>query len=866
MRDAPPEPEVGSGFITRLRHSLGVLMGLLLSAAVLWALHRQFSQYHYREVIQSLSSIPRFAVAMSILLVAVNYLALTGYDALALRYIGKPLAYRRTALASFVAYSLSHSLGFTPFSEASARFRLYTSWGLSATEVARVIAFCAATFWLGFAALGAADFLIEPLALPVALHLPWASARPLGVGLLALAVGYLFLSAFPTKRCLPGAWRLHLPTTRLALAQVGLASADWALAAGVLYSLLPPEAAPSYPGFVGLFLLAQVAGIASQVPGGLGVFEGAILLMLHSLPAGTVLAALLAYRGIYYLLPLSTAALLLGGHEFLINFRRLKQTAWEAGAFGRWMSALLPQVFALSAFAAGAILLLSGATPAVVSRLYWLKSILPLPVLELSHFLGSLAGMALLLLAVGLQRRVDGAYVLAIIFLAAGIALSLLKGLDYEEATILSAMLLALLPCRRYFYRKASLLDETFSRGWLAAVVLVLLGTVWLAMFVYQHVDYSDDLWWQFELYGHASRTLRATVGAVVLGVLLALARLLRPAPLSFSLPGPEELADAAAVLAPCRCVWANLALVGDKKLFFNSNHTAFVMFGVEGHSWVALRDPVGPEPELTDLAWRFRQLASRYGGWPVFYEVGLKHLPLYIDLGLTLLKLGEEGRVPLNGFTLEGSAHRSLRHTCNRVERAGCRFEIVRPEKVPALLPELKVVSDAWLVSRHTREKGFSVGFFQPDYLSRLPIAIVRQDGRLVAFANVWPDVNREELSADLMRHLPDAPNGIMDYLFTELMTLGRQEGYHWFNLGMAPFAGFEDRALAPLWTRVGSFLFRHGEHFYNFKGVREYKEKFNPVWEPRYLASPGGLALPRVLTNIAALISGGLVGVVGK
>jgi phosphatidylglycerol lysyltransferase len=96
--------------------------------------------------------------------------------------------------------------------------------------------------------------------------------------------------------------------------------------------------------------------------------------------------------------------------------------------------------------------------------------------------------------------------------------------------------------------------------------------------------------------------------------------------------------------------------------------------------------------------------------------------------------------------------------------------------------------------------------------------------------------------------------------------MLWGKQQGYRWFNLGMAPMSGFEDRALAPLWSRVGSFLFRHGEHFYNFQGLRQYKEKFDSTWEPRYLASPGGLALPRIVTNVASLISGGLKGVVTK
>jgi phosphatidylglycerol lysyltransferase len=141
-----------------------------------------------------------------------------------------------------------------------------------------------------------------------------------------------------------------------------------------------------------------------------------------------------------------------------------------------------------------------------------------------------------------------------------------------------------------------------------------------------------------------------------------------------------------------------------------------------------------------------------------------------------------------------------------------------------------------------------------------------VRKEGKIVAFANLWLGADKEELSPDLMRFLPDAPESVMEYLFLQLMLWGKQEGYRWFNLGMAPLSGLEDHALAPLWNRLGAFVFRHGEHFYNFKGLRHYKEKFDPEWEPRYLASPGGFALPRILTNIAALISEGMKETVTK
>ena len=310
----------------------------------------------------------------------------------------------------------------------------------------------------------------------------------------------------------------------------------------------------------------------------------------------------------------------------------------------------------------------------------------------------------------------------------------------------------------------------------------------------------------------------------------------------------------------------ANLALLGDKQLLFSDRGRGLLMYAVQGRSWIVMSDPLGDEAEVAELAWRFRELCDRHGGWPVFYEVGRQHLPLFLEQGLTLLKLGEEARVPLPGFTLDGRARASLRRWRNACERSGCRVEVLPAGASDTYLAELKPISDDWLAAKQTREKRFSLGRFDPDYLRRFPLALVRQEGRLVAFATLWTTATRTELTVDLMRYASDAPPNVMTYLFVQLMLWGRSEGFQWFNLGMAPLSGLGNRTLAPLWHRLGGFVFRHGENFYRFRGLREYKGRFDPVWEPRYLASPGGLALPFILTDIATRIGGGFKGVFTK
>ena len=274
--------------------------------------------------------------------------------------------------------------------------------------------------------------------------------------------------------------------------------------------------------------------------------------------------------------------------------------------------------------------------------------------------------------------------------------------------------------------------------------------------------------------------------------------------------------------------------------------------------------DPVGDTEEREDLVWNFRELTDRAGAWSVFYQVSPDSLSLYVDAGLALSKLGEEARVRLEDFSLEGSARASLRQAHRRAQRDGLSFRIAGVEEVAALLPRLKQISDDWLRAKSVAEKGFSLGRFSEPYLRRFPVALVEHSGEPVAFADLWEGATHEELSVDLMRHSSVAPNSVMDFLFIELMLWGRAQGYHWFNLGMAPLSGLESHRLAPAWHKVGRLVYRYGENFYNFEGLRQYKEKFLPEWRPRYLAAPGGLAQPRVLLDVTSLISGGLVNAV--
>jgi phosphatidylglycerol lysyltransferase len=838
------------------------LLGVALFGVALFVMHHLLGKYHWRDILDRVNAISNTKLLRAAFFSFAGYGCLTLYDALAVRFAGARVPYPRVALISFMGYAIGHNIGLNSISGGAVRYRAYTALGLSAVQIGTIIAFGTLTFFLGASLLLGLSLLSNAGMSASVLHVPDWLAMLAGCGFLTAVSSYLWLVCTRHGPLQFRRFVIPVPSPRVAFAQIGISCVDMLCATSVLFVLLPREASISFGAFAAVYLIALAAGAASNVPGGIGVFEFVLLLLMPAVPKDRLLGALIAYRAIYYFAPFAIALVLLGAHEVWIHRAPVVRLARLLRTF---LTAVTPQVIAIAVFLAGAVLLFSGATPALGSRLAMLRNFVPLSVLELSHLVGSVVGVGLLIIAHGLYRRLDTAWWITIWLLCSGILVSLLKGFDYEEATILTVVVIMLVSARSRFRRRASLIEQHYSSAWIVAFFLVLLTAAWLVLFAYRHLPYENEMWWQFAFHATAPRSLRASLLAVVIAAAYGLWRVLRPAPRRFSAPQERDLERVAELVAESEDTTANLALLGDKNLMFNKDRTACIMFQTSGNSWVAMGDPIGP-PELGEsLAWEFLEDCDSMAVSPVFYQVTPDRLSLYVDLGLNLSKLGEEARVPLATFSLEGPARADLRQAQRRAVRDGASFEMVSRSDVRAILPELRAVSDAWLAAKNTAEKRFSLGFFEERYVAHFDVGVVRHEGAVVAFTNLWRG-GLNELSVDLMRYNDAAPKGVVDYMLIECMLWGRAQGFRWFNLGMAPLSGLEEHALAPTWHKLGRMVQRYGETFYNFEGLRKFKEKFDPVWRPRYLAAPDGLAMAGALLDVTALISGGVRKVLRK
>jgi phosphatidylglycerol lysyltransferase len=838
------------------------LLGVALLGVAVFVLHHLLGKYHWSDILARVQAISNTKLLRAAFFTFAGYSSLTLYDALAVRFAGARVPYPRIALISFMGYAIGHNIGLNSISGGAVRYRAYTALGLSAKQIATIIAFGTLTFFLGASVLLGLSLMSNAGMSGSVLHVHAWLALVAGGLLLAAVCAYLWLVCTRHAPLKFRNFEIPVPKPRVAFAQIGVSCLDMLCATSVLYVLLPREAAIGFFAFAGVYLLALAAGAVSNVPGGIGVFEFVLLLLMPAVPKDRLLGALIAYRAIYYFAPFAIALVLLGAHEVWIHRAPVVRLARVVRAF---LTAVTPQAIAIAVFLGGAVLLFSGATPGLGYRLTLLRKFVPLSVLELSHLLGSVVGVGLLIIAHGLYRRLHTAWWITIWLLCAGIVASLLKGFDYEEATILAVVVIMLVSARSRFRRRAPLLEQHFSAAWIVAFFLVLLLAAWLVLFAYRHLPYENELWWQFAFHASAPRSLRASLLAVMIGAIYGLWRVLRPAPPRFSAPKSADLECVATLIEKGEDTTANLALLGDKNLMFNQERTACIMFQASGNSWVAMGDPIGPAELGEDLAWEFLEDCDGMAVSPVFYQVTPERLPLYVDLGLNLSKLGEEARVPLESFSLEGPARADLRQAHRRAGRDGATFEMIGRAGVPAILADLRAVSDAWLAAKNATEKRFSLGYFDERYISHFDVGVVRHQGAVVAFANLWRG-GATELSVDLMRYNEAAPKGVVDYMLIECMLWGRAQGFRWFNLGMAPLSGLEEHALAPTWHKLGRIVQRYGETFYNFEGLRKFKEKFNPVWRPRYLAAPDGLAMAGALLDVTALISGGVRNVLRK
>ena len=520
-----------------------------------------------------------------------------------------------------------------------------------------------------------------------------------------------------------------------------------------------------------------------------------------------------------------------------------------------------PRILGIVVFCFGAIALVSAAIPNMP-----LDSEKPLKRLlaETPQIGLTLGGLAMMVLSIGLTRRLQAAWGLTALVALHGVAATFFLRPRPIELGMYIALLAILLATRKSFFRRSSLLTIIIPRIWIIASLLALAVASFFALLWVSHqsgfvearfVDLLID-----PALGVAGRPI--FLAGIILSFIILYFSVASPA---WPKPPPasdHDFVQLSALLERSDGARPDnmLAYVGDKSIYFGPAQTAAIAYADIKGNRIAMGPPIGPQSAWKETLEGFRKDAESKGLRPSIYSVPPNLLPVLHDLNFTFEKIGENAILKLPDFTLSGRKREVIRRSRRKLaERQGATFELSLPPHKPRVLESLKTVSDGWLGENGGREKSFSLGRFDTRFLNHCPIGIVEIQGEVVAFGSLLVAPDKSWVGIDLMRYDPQlAVTNTMDFLLVELILWAKDAGYNKFDLAMAPLSGLVQEDVAPLFARIGQFVFERGERFYNFQGLRRFKQKFNPDWEPRYIAAPGYWSLPIVLAKVAFLTSG--------
>jgi len=612
------------------------------------------------------------------------------------------------------------------------------------------------------------------------------------------------------------------------------------------------------------YAVGTVVWLTSIVPNGVGIVEGSVAVLLASFGAapGVAAAVSLVFRGLTFWLPFAAGFVLL---PRVSTFR--EDRAQLRGDLPARIAAVLVS-------AVGVIDVLSASTPALAARLRLLEPLMPFGVTA-GNLAAVLAGIALLALARGLWRHKRMAYLLTLALLAVSAASHIAKGLDYEEATVAIAVLVWLFSEGSAFYARS---DAPSVRQGVRVLLGAFTATLAYGTAGFWLLDRHFSVNFGFpaaarqtvvmftQFYNPGIEPITGfgryfagsiyVVGAATVG--FALLMLLRPVVVRHPASATELARARAIVEAHGGSSLAAMTLLPDKSLWFSSGGCV-VSYVVSNGIAVTLGDPIGPPEHLAEAVSEFSGFAGGNGWVPAFYETNDRSEPGYADAGLSALCIGYEAIVPVAEFNLAGKSHKSLRNRVNRLVSEGYTTEVLPAPQPTRTIEALRAVSDVWLATRMGSEKRFSLGWFDEHYIRDCDVMVVRAgNGSIVAFANLVSEYQANEATIDLMRYRPEAPAGVMDFLFVRLFEWSHERGFATFNMGLSPLAGLGEDPEHGVTERLLSLVYEHGNALYGFRGLHEYKEKFDPLWEPRYLLYSGAALLPEVFAAVVRVNSG--------
>ncbi|ADC87632.1 MULTISPECIES: bifunctional lysylphosphatidylglycerol flippase/synthetase MprF [Staphylococcus] len=811
----------------RILSILKITFATALFCIVVFTLYRELSHIDFKNTVTVFSKINRWMLVGLFACGGASLLLLSMYDVILVKSLKMEMPLFKIIRISYIINAFNAIIGFGGFIGAGVRAVVYKNYTEDKKKLVHYISIILISMLTG----------LSLLSILVVLHVFNASHMIDKISWVRwiLYVVALFLPIFIVYTIMRPADKKN---RFMGVYCTLVSSVEWLAAALVLYlSVLIVDIHISFMTLIGVFIIAALSGLVSFIPGGFGAFDLVVLLGLKSLdiPEEQILLALLLYRFAYYFVPV-VVALLLSTFEFGSTAKRYfegskyfvpaKDITSFAMSYQKDILAKIPSLSVAILVLITSIMFFINNMTIIYDGLFDENHLVYYIVLSIH----TSACLLLLLNVKGIFKQSRRAIIFAMISIILIFGATIYT---YASALLLS-WLIVMFAILVAAYRRAKVLKRPFRLHQFVMSFIMSVVVLYVNHFIISQTFYALDVY-QIEMNTSALRYyfwLTILVIILVVGIIAWL--------FDYRFNRPHQIND----YKQCETIidsyggnyLSHLLYSGDKDVFMHDNEQAFLMYRYKGNALVVLGDPIGDTQSFQTLLESFYQYAERLGYDVIFYQVSDRFMPLYHNFGNQFFKLGEEAIIDLTQFTISGKKRRGFRATLNKLEELEFKFEILEPPFSNNLMSSLKEISDMWLDGR--QEMHFSVGQFTTEYLSKAPIGVIKdKDDKIIAFCSLMPTYYNDAISVDLIRWLPEIELPLMDGLYLHMLLWSKEKGYGAFNMGMATLSNVGQMDFAFVRERIAGRVFEHFNGLYRFQGLRRYKEKYSPNWEPRFL-----------------------------
>ncbi|WP_414049556.1 bifunctional lysylphosphatidylglycerol flippase/synthetase MprF [Macrococcus animalis] len=837
-------------FLNEHQNKLKISFILLLFSFICFKLFNELSSIDFKATFKAFKAMNTVELGGLIISGLCAVMLLSLYDFVLAKNLKLNIPRKRLFNTSFIANALNSVIGFGGIIGAGLRLLIYRNYTEDEKSLIKVISLMLISMISGMSVLSLGIVFNLFKNTHAFDHFAWYH--------IALYITALFLPAFLIYTFIKPIHQDKLLGLKFTL----VSALEWIAASSVMYYIFIVIDTPvNYSVVIGIFIVAALAGLLSLVPGGFGAFDLMILVGFKAVGIADekVLLALLIYRVVYYFVPF-LVALVLSTFEFRGVARKQFEDKFEDHKYvgpaietsNLLLSILRDLIIKLPAIALGLITLITGLVFLISNGLVIIDAIY-----DVKHktylFLAALYSVSSLILIINSKgimhdtRRAHLMSIFAVCMLIIVIFLTFGNFLLYLWLVIV--LLLLFIGNRNVACIKRPITMKRVGLTVLFGSIILLFNGWFLKLqledlIITESIDFDGNLlkYYFFLL------VILFTIITWILSYLFN-----KRFKTKIDIQMSSEEIDAIIKMHGGNYV-SHLAHTGDKLFFTNEIRDAFLMFQFKNDSIIVLGDPIGNSENFQNLLTQFYDKTEFYGYDVAFYQVQTKLLPMYHDFGNIFFKLGEEAVIPLEDFSISGKKKRAFRATFNKFETEGYRYEVLEPPFSDNLITQLRAVSDEWLNGR--KEMNFSVGQFNAHYINKAPIGVLRNDEEIIGYVSFMPTHTNNSISVDMIRWKENNLQ-MMDGLYINTMLLMKEKGYQSFNMGMAPLSNVGSHKHAFYRERIAGKIFNSISRLYSFKGLRRYKEKYNPEWQSRYLVYRKDSSLITQMVRINSIIN---------